>query len=56
MTVGNDRVSVGGSCGFGAELFLELEKGPKDFVLVMEIVVHDVDEQRFIHHARNKLA
>jgi hypothetical protein len=24
--------------------------------LVMEIIVHDVDEQRIIHYARNKLA
>lgn len=55
-TVVNDRVAVGGDAGFGVELFLELEERLEDFQLVMEIVVHDVDEQRIVHEARNKLA
>lgn len=50
MTVDDDRVAVRAS-GFclGTELFLQLEERLKDFVLVMEIVVHDVDEQGIVH-------
>ncbi len=55
-TVVNDRVAVGGGGGFDAELFLELEERLKDFVLIMEVVVHDVDEQRIVHYVRDKLA
>ena len=51
MTVGDDdRVAIGGSgrC-LGSKLFLYLEERLKDFVLVVVIVVHDVDEQGIIH-------
>lgn len=53
MTVG---VAIGGSGGFSAQLLFQLEERLEDFLLVMEIIVHDVDEQRIIHYARNKLA
>ena len=44
-TVAISRVAVGGGGGgFRVELFLEPEERLKDFVLVMEIVVHDVNE------------
>ena len=53
MTVG---VAIGDSSGFSAKLFLQLEERLEDFLLVMEIIVHDVDEQRIVHYARNELA
>ena len=56
MTVANDRVAIGSSSGFGSELCLELEERLEDLVLVMEIVVHDVDEQRIVHYVRDELA
>jgi hypothetical protein len=51
VSVGDDRVSI---LGYGA--FLQLEERLKDFVLVMEIVVHDVDEQGLVHDVSNELA
>ena len=52
MTVG---VAIGDS-DFGAKLFLQLEEGLEDFLVIMEIVVHDVDKQCIVHYARNELA
>jgi hypothetical protein len=56
MTVGDDRVAIGGSGSMGAKLFLQLQERLEDFVLVMEIVVHNVNEQRIVHCARDELA
>jgi hypothetical protein len=56
MTVGDDRVAIGGCGGLGAKLFLQLQEGLENFVMVMEIVVHDVDEQSIVHYSRDKLA
>ena len=52
MTVG---VTIGDS-DFGSKLFLQLEEGLKDFLVIMEIVVYDVDEQRIVHYVSNELA
>ena len=54
-TVAIDRVAVSRR-GVRAELFLEPEERFKDFVLVMEVIVHDVDEQGSVHYVRDKLA
>ena len=51
VSVGNDRVSI-----LGKRAFLQLEERLKDFALVVEIVVYDVDEQGVVHDVSNELA
>jgi hypothetical protein len=53
MTVG---IAVGGDDGLRAKLFLQPEERLEDFLLVMEIVVHDIDEHRIVHYVRDELA
>ena len=53
MTV---SVAIRDNGGFSSELFLQLVEWLKDFLVIMEIVVHDVDKQRIVHYARNELA
>jgi hypothetical protein len=53
MTVG---VAIRGGGGSRAKLFLQFEERLEYFLIVMEIVVHDVDEHRIVQNARNELA
>jgi len=51
MAISDDGVAVGGS---DAELLLQLEERRKDHIRLMEVIVHNVDEECVIHKVGNK--